>query len=78
MHATANDDGENESGDTKSGRAAKVRNHFFEEVVNQPIFPGTSTVGGLQTENQRLRDYLAEPSELPNANGKRRMMDFGR
>ncbi|KAI0699700.1 hypothetical protein BC835DRAFT_1330339 [Cytidiella melzeri] len=36
------------------------------------------TIEELQEENQRLREYIGEPSEITNANGKRRMQEFHR
>ncbi|KAI0340076.1 hypothetical protein BDW22DRAFT_1399021 [Trametopsis cervina] len=34
-----------------------------------------STAGELQTENQQLREYIGETSDMPNVNGKRRMQE---
>lgn len=36
------------------------------------------TIEQLQAENQRLQGFLEEPSDAPNQNGKRRMLDSHR
>lgn len=68
--------------DSIAGKQGAEKVRWMVEMYASLTFYSASTllrtVEALEVENQRLQGYLEEPSDAPNPNGKRRMLNSHR